>query len=120
MKTFKKSAGFAKKPFGMRPSYGAKRGFSRNDAPTERFQATCNECGDLCEVPFKPNGKKPVYCRNCFKGKEETTARTPRFASRHADAPSSAPADLAALGAKIDRLTAAIEAQTLALIASGK
>ena len=29
-------------------------------------QATCAECGDRCEVPFKPNGEKPVYCSNCF------------------------------------------------------
>lgn len=30
-------------------------------------KATCDECGDFCEVPFKPSGSKPVYCHNCFK-----------------------------------------------------
>ncbi len=119
MKTFKKSAGFAKKPFGARTSYGAKRGFSRDDAPTERFQAVCNECHAACEVPFKPNGKKPVYCRNCYKGKEETSS----FASparRSYGERSAAPDQFAVLGAKIDRLTAAIEAQTRALSEAGK
>lgn len=31
------------------------------------FDATCSECGDSCQVPFKPNGRKPVKCTNCFK-----------------------------------------------------
>lgn len=41
-------------------------GFRDSDGP-EMFEATCSECGDLCEVPFKPNGRKPVFCRDCFK-----------------------------------------------------
>lgn len=28
--------------------------------------ATCADCGNRCEVPFKPNGKKPIFCSNCF------------------------------------------------------
>lgn len=28
--------------------------------------ATCSKCGNRCEVPFKPNGKKPIFCSNCF------------------------------------------------------
>lgn len=30
------------------------------------FRATCSECGKSCEVPFKPNSDKPVYCDQCF------------------------------------------------------
>ncbi len=33
------------------------------------FSATCATCNSQCEVPFKPNGRKPVLCSNCF-GKE--------------------------------------------------
>ncbi|HLD42565.1 MAG TPA: CxxC-x17-CxxC domain-containing protein [Candidatus Nanoarchaeia archaeon] len=29
-------------------------------------KATCSECGNECEVPFKPTQGKPVYCRTCF------------------------------------------------------
>lgn len=29
--------------------------------------ATCDSCGMACEVPFRPTGEKPVYCRDCFK-----------------------------------------------------
>lgn len=122
MKTFNKSVGFAKKPFRSRATFGGNRGFSRDDAPTERFQATCNECHELCEVPFKPNGKKPVYCRNCYKGKEEgsTYGNRDGGARREYGAPAPASDPFAALGAKIDRLTDAIEAHTRALGAPRK
>ncbi len=30
------------------------------------FKATCANCGKSCEVPFRPTGDKPVYCRDCF------------------------------------------------------
>jgi CxxC-x17-CxxC domain-containing protein len=29
-------------------------------------KAICSECGEKCEVPFKPTGDKPVLCSNCF------------------------------------------------------
>jgi len=34
-------------------------------------KATCADCGKECEVPFKPNGRKPVFCRSCFKKDDE-------------------------------------------------
>ena len=30
------------------------------------FQATCSECGNKCEVPFRPTSGKPVLCSTCF------------------------------------------------------
>ncbi|KKW30723.1 MAG: hypothetical protein UY72_C0004G0012 [Candidatus Uhrbacteria bacterium GW2011_GWD2_52_7] len=45
----------------------------------ELFPATCNDCGKECEVPFKPNGRKPVLCRDCFK---KDDAGAPRFDDR--------------------------------------
>ncbi len=42
----------------------------RGGADTERsmlFPATCATCGKDCQVPFKPNGRKPVLCSNCFE-----------------------------------------------------
>ena len=70
MKDFKKPAGFAKRSFGARPSFGAARGArsfgARDGVQAEMHQAKCNECHKMCEVPFRPNGKKPVYCRDCY------------------------------------------------------
>lgn len=42
-------------------------------------QAICSECDKECEVPFKPSGDKPVFCRSCFKNKEDTGPSSPRL-----------------------------------------
>ncbi len=34
--------------------------------PREMHKATCAECKQECDVPFKPSGDRPVYCRDCF------------------------------------------------------
>lgn len=51
-----------------RKSFGS-REFGDREKP-EMFQTVCSECGNECEVPFKPNGRKPVFCRSCFKKDE--------------------------------------------------
>ena len=35
--------------------------------PREMHEATCANCGTRTEVPFKPTGERPVYCRDCFR-----------------------------------------------------
>ncbi len=46
---------------------GGGRGFSgRNSGRSEMFEATCSECHRDCQVPFRPNGRKPVLCSTCF------------------------------------------------------
>ncbi|MFA5830037.1 MAG: CxxC-x17-CxxC domain-containing protein [Candidatus Gracilibacteria bacterium] len=49
-------------------SFGRDRdsGFGRDSRP-EMHEATCTDCGESCEVPFRPSGDKPVFCNNCFK-----------------------------------------------------
>lgn len=58
--------------FGNRRSFGGDRGgFGGRDggfAPKEMFEATCASCSKTCEVPFRPTGERPVYCRECFDG----------------------------------------------------
>ncbi len=41
----------------------------RSFGPREMHKATCSECGQECEVPFKPTEGKPVYCRECYRKK---------------------------------------------------
>jgi len=43
---------------GFRRDFGQKR---------EMHKAICSDCGQECEVPFKPTEGKPVYCRECFR-----------------------------------------------------
>jgi len=38
----------------------------------EMHTATCGDCGNECQVPFKPKEDRPVYCRECFKDVVET------------------------------------------------
>jgi CxxC-x17-CxxC domain-containing protein len=53
--------------FGGGKKFGGRdRSFDRN-APRQMYKATCAECGDECEVPFKPSGDRPVLCSICFK-----------------------------------------------------
>lgn len=57
---------FARRDSGAR---GAYRGADNSPRPA-RFKAVCAQCGQDCEVPFKPTGDRPVLCSNCFKGKD--------------------------------------------------
>lgn len=44
-------------------------GFRKQGAhggPRTMHDATCGNCGKPCQVPFRPSGEKPVYCRDCF------------------------------------------------------
>ena len=52
--------------FEKRGGFGQKRG-GFNRGPREMHKAVCADCGKECEVPFKPSGDRPVYCRDCFQ-----------------------------------------------------
>jgi len=54
--------------FGGRSGGGGGRGFS--SGPRQMFPATCASCGQQTEVPFKPSGTRPVYCRDCFQAQK--------------------------------------------------
>lgn len=30
------------------------------------FDTVCSSCGCQTQVPFQPNGSRPVYCRSCY------------------------------------------------------
>ncbi|MBT3691477.1 hypothetical protein HOD75_04015 [archaeon] len=44
---------------------------NRDSRPREMHKATCSDCGNECEVPFKPTEGKDVFCSDCFKKKRE-------------------------------------------------
>jgi len=33
----------------------------------EMFKAVCSDCGQECEIPFKPTEGRPVKCKDCFR-----------------------------------------------------
>ncbi len=48
-------------------NYGERRGGFRPSGPREMHKATCADCNQETEVPFKPSGDRPVYCRECYQ-----------------------------------------------------
>ncbi|MSU54913.1 MAG: hypothetical protein EXS46_00030 [Candidatus Taylorbacteria bacterium] len=53
---------------GDRGGFRGGNSFGKRDfgGPKEMFDAVCAKCNKGCQVPFRPNGKKPVYCLDCF------------------------------------------------------
>ena len=47
--------------------------------PREMHKATCAECKQECEVPFKPTEGKPVYCKDCFAKKRDSEESSEDF-----------------------------------------
>lgn len=47
---------------------GGQRGGFRGPKPMH--PAVCSQCGNDCQVPFRPNGLKPVQCQDCFRPEE--------------------------------------------------
>ncbi|MBI2047370.1 hypothetical protein HYT26_04395 [Candidatus Pacearchaeota archaeon] len=53
-------------------------GFRSDFGPREMHKIKCSTCGKDAEVPFKPTGDRPVYCRDCFFKQKGITPREPR------------------------------------------
>jgi CxxC-x17-CxxC domain-containing protein len=51
---------------------GRRSGGGGGGGAREMFPATCASCGKSCQVPFQPNGDKPVYCSDCFQGQRNS------------------------------------------------
>ncbi len=69
---------------GDRGGFRGGRGDDRGErGPVTMHSAICASCGKTCEVPFRPTGDKPVYCRDCFAGRsamggERSNRKDPR------------------------------------------
>lgn len=56
------------KPF-QRFDHPHRQGETRHDnsfRDRTLHRAICADCKKECEVPFKPSGERPVYCKDCF------------------------------------------------------
>ena len=104
--------------FKSRGSFGGGQGgFGGDRGPVELFEATCAECSKPTQVPFRPNGKKPVYCRDCFKrqeGMDERSYSKPSFGEKRSydAAPKAAPqrdTRIDEINTKLDRVIRFLE-----------
>ena len=105
MNDFKRNDRFGAKRFGNKPAFQRGGGFSRPQ--TTMYPATCAQCGNSTEVPFRPDGQRPVYCRDCLGGnKAPTPSREIRKPVFRSPAPAaSAPVRPAATDPRIDAMT---------------
>jgi len=73
---------------GGRNAGGGRGGFGggrdRDDRP-QMYKATCADCGDACEVPFRPSGDRPVLCKDCFRGNDDRPRREERSFGKDRD-----------------------------------
>jgi len=78
---------FSNKNFGGGGFHDGHSKFDKRDSGrgASLFQAVCHTCGKECEVPFRPNGKKPVFCSICFD--KQGGASAERFGKKSFDRP---------------------------------
>ncbi|RJQ16889.1 DNA-directed RNA polymerase [Candidatus Woesearchaeota archaeon] len=62
--------GFRSRPREFNKGGSGGGGFRRDFGPREMHKATCSECGQECEVPFKPAEGKPVFCKDCYRNRK--------------------------------------------------
>ena len=106
---------FSKPGFGGRDSGRPGKIFDRRDSgrPERRdsfrpnrnseqdmHEATCDQCGKTCEVPFRPTTGKPVYCNDCFR-------KGDKFESR-SSSPSHPSDELEQINMKLDKILKAM------------
>jgi CxxC-x17-CxxC domain-containing protein len=59
-------------------SFPGKRDFDNRGTDRITLHKTiCSKCGKSCEVPFRPTGSKPVFCRDCFRENGGSDSRRP-------------------------------------------
>lgn len=89
---------------------GGGRGFGGDRGRPQMHQATCADCGNRCEVPFKPTGDKPVFCSNCFESSGRGMSRPNREQARpRFDERSKSNEDHQAIKSQIDRLESKLD-----------
>jgi|GEM_PF-1033502 len=104
---------FSKRNFSRdRPFDDSRRGdrdFNRR-AP-EMHTVVCDQCGEECEVPFKPTSSKPVYCSACFRNKESSSSRreTSRRISPAGNMAPSNSNEIKQINAKLDKIISMLE-----------
>lgn len=60
--------GFENEPSRCPSCRASRRQRMGGDRPQrEMFPAVCSQCGAETQVPFRPSGDKPVYCRECYQ-----------------------------------------------------
>jgi CxxC-x17-CxxC domain-containing protein len=130
MAAFNRAKNFSKRDFGRPERRDSSRSgetdsrrsegrFSRRDSgkPASRgsslefHEVTCDKCGKKCDVPFKPSGNKPVYCRECFNSNNssESSSRPSGRYESSSQSSSSSSGELDKINRKLDKIMRALK-----------
>ncbi len=127
--------------YGRRDSGG--RGGDRDFVKPAMYDAICAECGNSCQVPFRPSGDRPIYCSKCFESKrngddsprssDRRNFERPRFEERRTQPTSSCDCgkanaqnneklveQLISIGGKLDTIISALNPKDIKPSASKK
>jgi CxxC-x17-CxxC domain-containing protein len=94
---------------GFKPRFG-----DRDRERPDLHDAICSKCGDPCQVPFRPTGSKPIYCKKCFI--KDGAPAPKRFGDRERPSFGARPAAAAPDTAKLEARLTAIEKKLDTLI----
>jgi len=54
-----------------------------NDSRERTFtKVICSDCKKECEVPFRPSGGRPVYCKECFSKRKDAASFKGKYDNR--------------------------------------
>jgi CxxC-x17-CxxC domain-containing protein len=90
-----------------------RRDFDRpRNEDRKMYDAICAECGQHCQVPFRPKPGRDIFCSDCF-GRDEKREHEPKPFTPN-QAPKSANYDnqFAALNSKLDKLIGLLSPKT--------
>lgn len=71
------------RPVDPRPSQPQGNGYKERIL----YKAVCADCKKGCEVPFKPSGERPIYCKECFSKRKSIGSFRPGQNNRQASIP---------------------------------
>jgi CxxC-x17-CxxC domain-containing protein len=78
-------------------------------------EAVCDRCGRKCDLPFKPTGNKPIYCRSCFRQNNSENDfgknfESKKFGDRHeSNMPITSSEELESINQKLDKIMKALK-----------
>jgi len=83
----------------VRPAQGQPHGRGQGRRERLLHKAVCADCQKDCEIPFKPTGERPVYCKECFSKRKAGNSSN----ENHGHSPSSHPPQMTTPSAPSER-----------------
>jgi CxxC-x17-CxxC domain-containing protein len=77
----------AQRPAQVNPGNAGRQDNNSRSKNRMMHKAICADCKKECEVPFKPSGDRPVYCRECFARRKTGNSLRAGMDSKPKEAP---------------------------------